>query len=274
MLKIHRIVLAFVISAWAAPLLAQSNLLPTLQALRGQYPTPMSPAQLAEYLNRVAWQHKDEGWGLLRKDGGNRCPLSNGVPISCDFLFHLPSRTGYDVLVASDTTATPAWQGPFDLSGSLAQFVATLAPPVPTLGDIPVPGDYDGDGQIDIGVYRSATGEWLIAQSRDGGMVVPWGAPLLGDIPVPADYDGDRRTDVAVFRSATGEWYIRNSSDLSVTVINFGSSSAAGLRDLPMAGDYDRDGRADLGIYRRATGEWFIRRSRDGGQVYVQWGAP
>jgi VCBS repeat protein len=279
-LKVKRIFLALVFSAWAVPLLAQSNLLPTLQAFRGQYPTPMSPAQLAEYINKVAWQHRAEGWGLLRKDSGSRCPLPNGVPISCDFLFHLPSRTGFDVLIASDTDAIPAWQGPFDLSAGTSRYVAPLAPtepPVSTSGDVPVPGDYDGDGQIDVAVYRSTTGQWLIAQSRDGSQIIPWGAPvdaLLGDTPVPADYDGDRRTDVAVFRSATGQWFIRNSSNLSLSVINHGAGSASGLGDVPMAGDYDRDGKADLGIYRRATGEWFILRSSDGGQTHVQWGAP
>jgi hypothetical protein len=33
------------------------------------------------------------------------------------------------------------------------------------LGDIPVPGDYDGDGVIDLAVWRRPTGAWLILQS-------------------------------------------------------------------------------------------------------------
>ena len=37
-----------------------------------------------------------------------------------------------------------------------------------TLGDVPVLGDYDGDGKADIAVYRD--GYWYILRSSDGGV--------------------------------------------------------------------------------------------------------
>jgi hypothetical protein len=280
---VKRIVLALALCLSAAPALAQNPVLNTLQAFRPGYPTPMAPTQLAELLNRVAWQHRGDGWGLLRKDGGNRCPAPQGVTISCDFLFNSVTRQGFDVLIASDTDAIPGWIGPYDLSGVMSLFVAPVGPPAPppppppppvlSFGDVPVPGDYDGDGQVEVAVYRTTTGEWLIAQSRDGGKVVPWGAPALGDVPMPADYDGDRRTDIAVFRPPTGEWFILLSSNGPIRV-EFGAASASGLRDRPLAGDYDHDGKADLGIYRAATGEWFVLRSTDQGVSHFNWGAP
>ncbi|MDQ4133892.1 MAG: hypothetical protein M3179_11980, partial [Actinomycetota bacterium] len=69
-------------------------------------------------------------------------------------------------------------------------------------GDIPVPGDYHGDGDDDIAVFRPANGVWFI----QGGLTVAWGAS--GDIPVPGDYDGDGDIDVAVFRPSIGHWFV------------------------------------------------------------------
>jgi hypothetical protein len=39
---------------------------------------------------------------------------------------------------------------------------------VPGAGDIPVPGDYDGDGKTDIAIWRATTGDWWILNSSNG----------------------------------------------------------------------------------------------------------
>jgi lysophospholipase L1-like esterase len=172
-----------------------------------------------------------------------------------------PNQAGYDVLGA-------AWRL------AVENAIAASRPLLEGL-TLAVPFDADGDGRMDVAIYRAETGEWLVRRSSDTGLTqVPWGAPILGDRPVPGRYTETgpgARADIAVYRPLTGEWYIRRSTDSGLLLVPWGAPT---LRDVPVPGHYDADGLTDVAVYRRTTGEWYIRRSTDAGLLLIPWGAP
>lgn len=114
--------------------------------------------------------------------------------------------------------------------------------------DLPLQGDFDGDGRDDPATYRASTGEWrlwLSVNNFAAKNAIVWGGGI--DIPVAADYDGDHKVDIAVYRPSTGVWHVLLSSTnmQSSLDLQWGNSS-----DRPLPIDYDGDGRADLALPR------------------------
>lgn len=136
-----------------------------------------------------------------------------------------------------------------------------------TSADIPVPADYDGDGEIDLAVINQETGTWEIEFSGNRGPGFAGSGKSLrfrqGDVPVPADYDGDGKADIALWRPETGVWHIAFSS---VNLDGVTSGQRWGARgDVPVPADYDGDGKTDLAVFRSAENSWHILNSGDGG---------
>jgi len=115
----------------------------------------------------------------------------------------------------------------------------------PVLGDIPVVGDFDGDGKADPGIWRASQGVWIIPKSSTnytGYIFSQWGQQ--GDIPVIGDFDMDGKADIGFNRN--GLWgVLKSSQNYSLSSAQFFSWGGVGLQ--PVVGDFDGDGKADIG---------------------------
>jgi len=119
-------------------------------------------------------------------------------------------------------------------------------------GDVPIAGDWNGDGVSNIGLFRAGTwfldadgnGEW----SLDDVYIEDFGAP--GDTPVVGDFNGDGVDDLGVYGS--GVWHLDTDGDRALTasdkVFELGTAS-----DKPIVGDFNGDGVDQIGIYREAA---------------------
>jgi hypothetical protein len=156
--------------------------------------------------------------------------------------------------------------GPPDISAPLG---------APT--DIPVVGDWDGNGTTTIGVFRPATGSGTntfylsnssITVSVD--IVIAFGA--AGDMPIVGDWDGNGTSSIGVFRPATNTFYLSN----SLVSVQVDVQAILGApADLPIVGDWDGNGTTTIGVYRRSSSTFFLSDSLNGGQVNtIPYGAP
>jgi hypothetical protein len=132
-----------------------------------------------------------------------------------------------------------------------------------TAGDIPVMGDWDGNGSITPGVFRPSNGTWYLRNSNTGGVAdhtFQYGQ--AGDRPVAGDWDGNGNWSVGVYRPSNTTWYLRNALSTGGSTYSFVYGAG---EDLPVAGDWNGNGAAGIGVFRPSTGTFYLRNSLIGG---------
>jgi hypothetical protein len=127
-----------------------------------------------------------------------------------------------------------------------------------TQGDVPVCGDYDGDGVTDFAVRRAVGPQmamyYLLLSSDQQMRTYSFGFP--SDYTVPGDYDGDGKNDLAVFRQSDGTFFYVASSDGQIYIHPLGMIFEDGDRVVP--GDYFGDARSDFVVWKYRTGNFHV----------------
>jgi hypothetical protein len=109
----------------------------TLQALRLQYGTPMTPEENGALLNEAAWVHRGEGWGVYAKPAGTNCPMPDGTLISRDILYNKFTWDGYDCLRDAEGDAEVVWNEAHALVP--AKWQASIDPGTMPIPPTPIP---------------------------------------------------------------------------------------------------------------------------------------
>jgi hypothetical protein len=104
-------------------------------------------------------------------------------------------------------------------------------------GDLPLAGDFDGNGKDGVGVFRPSTGQFFLDNNNlanTADLVFNFGAN--GDLPIAGDWNGDGKDGVAVFRPSTGQVFLNdfNTTNGQTGLFNFGQ-----LGDVPVGDDWD-----------------------------------
>ena len=103
--------------------------------------------------------------------------------------------------------------------------------------DIPITGDWNGDGSDEIGVFRPSNHKFLLRPADypvSPGITIDWGTST--DIPVTGDWNGDGSDEVGVFRPSKHKFYLRP-ADYPVSpgiTIDWGTST-----DIPVTGNWN-----------------------------------
>ncbi len=137
--------------------------------------------------------------------------------------------------------------------------------------DRPVTGDWDGDGIVSVGVYRTSTNpqQFLLRNSNSAGSpnhTISTGPPSFGYKPVAGKWNGTSQTKIGVYNPGTAPgtrrgFYLDNGDK----VVNgcppdfcFYTDTITLAEDIPIAGDWNNDGIVSIGVFRPSTSTFYL----------------
>ena len=149
-------------------------------------------------------------------------------------------------------------------------------------GDVPVVGDWNGDGKTEIGLFNPATATWWLDTNENGTLdsgdaQYVFGFPGSNVIPVVGDWNGDGKTEVGIY--VNGVWFRDVDGSHTWDAANQATIAYLGWDDggthtvIPVPGHWAGTGKTQIGVY--CNGAWFLDSAGtdqwDGGHTYWGW---
>lgn len=138
----------------------------------------------------------------------------------------------------------------------------------PLFDDIPITGDWNGDGVDTVGIYNPGTAEFRLINDHSGdGVDTVFTFGLPGWLPIAGDWNNDGIDTIGVYNPTTATYFLNNTNSGGagdVPAFNYGIPGWT-----PIAGDWDGNGTDTIGAYNSATATFFLRNSNTSGVADV-----
>jgi hypothetical protein len=128
-------------------------------------------------------------------------------------------------------------------------------------GDIPIAGDFNGDGCDTVSVFRNGHVFIINQLGADGGALFAdfdyfFGDP--GDTPFTGDFDNDGIDELGLFRETTGLAYFALAHPTGGAIVADEEFFFGLAGDRVVADDWTNDGTDTVGIFRASDGSFYL----------------
>jgi hypothetical protein len=218
------------------------------------------------------------GCGIVGNSTGPHLEIGVGGPICCPPRYPAAGQTATAMLAQLQASLTPlpppppalhfltaaSWYLRNELTSGTGDVAMSYASP----GDVPIVGDWNGDGKDTPGVVRGSS--WYLRNELTTGVSdisLIYGNP--GDIPIVGDWSGHGGDGIGVVRNAM--WYLRNGLTSGTADATFAYGNPG---DIPVVGDWTGAGKSGIGVVRGST--WYLRNELSTGppELVLTFGNP